>query len=268
MIATTASTSLRANVKSSFTGKAMKVQAKAPVSRVAAMNVVASAPSWMPGSTPPKHLDGSLPGDFGFDPLKLGERPDALAWFVQAELVHARFAMLGTFGILVPEALTMAGVLNVPVWYEAGATGTGVTDLKTLLVVQLLMMGWVETKRYYDYKNPKSQGASGSFLGFESFLEGSGNAGYPGKAFDPLGFAKDPERADELKLKEIKNGRLAMISMLGYYGQAAATGKGPVQNLVDHIKDPFHTCVTSNSNAVPFLEGGVWEPGHIGGLTL
>jgi light-harvesting complex I chlorophyll a/b binding protein 2 len=30
-------------------------------------------PIWFPGSTPPPWLDGSLPGDFGFDPWGLGE---------------------------------------------------------------------------------------------------------------------------------------------------------------------------------------------------
>lgn len=43
---------------------------------------------------------GSLAGDFGFDPLGLGEDPESLRWYVQAELVHARFAMAGVAGIL------------------------------------------------------------------------------------------------------------------------------------------------------------------------
>ena len=30
--------------------------------------------------TPPAHLDGSLPGDFGFDPLNLGVNKEALDW--------------------------------------------------------------------------------------------------------------------------------------------------------------------------------------------
>ncbi|KAK8537317.1 hypothetical protein V6N13_042250 [Hibiscus sabdariffa] len=30
-------------------------------------------PLWFPGSTPPPWLDGSLPADFGFDPLGLGK---------------------------------------------------------------------------------------------------------------------------------------------------------------------------------------------------
>ena len=42
----------------------------------------------------------SLAGDFGFDPLGLGEDPKSLKWYVQAELVHCRFAMAGVAGIL------------------------------------------------------------------------------------------------------------------------------------------------------------------------
>ena len=60
-------------------------------------------PLWRPGSEPPAHLDGSLPADFGFDPLGLGQDDQLLPWFAEAERVHSRWAMLGVAGILAQE---------------------------------------------------------------------------------------------------------------------------------------------------------------------
>jgi hypothetical protein len=48
------------------------------------------------------------------------------------------------------------------------------------------------------------------------------------------------------KQNEIVNGRLAMVANLGFWAQYAATGKGPIQNLADHLADPYHTTFTTN----------------------
>ena len=51
---------------------------------------------------------------------------------------------------------------------------------------------------------------------------------------------------------EIKNGRLAMIAMIGFVSQHVAyPGKGPVDNLIDHIQDPTRVTFATNGISVP-----------------
>ncbi|KAK1287409.1 hypothetical protein QJS10_CPB19g01750 [Acorus calamus] len=199
--------------------------------------------TWLPGLEPPPHLDGSLSGDFGFDPLGLGEDPKDLKWYVQAELVHCRFAMAGVAGILTTDLLRVTGIRDLPVWYEAGAVKFEFANTSTLFIIQMLLMGFVETKRYMDYVTPGSQAMEGTFFGIEDALEGS-EPGYPGgPLLNPLGLARDVDSARDWKLKEIKNGRLAMVAMLGFFVQANITHTGPVENLIAHVSDPWHKTV-------------------------
>jgi hypothetical protein len=59
-----------------------------------------------------------------------------------------------------------------------------------------------------------------------------------GPIFNFAGFCKTPEETMEMRTKELQNGRLAMISIFGYGAQAIITGKGPIDNIADHLSNP------------------------------
>ncbi|XP_058757518.1 photosystem I chlorophyll a/b-binding protein 6, chloroplastic-like [Vicia villosa] len=200
-------------------------------------------PLWFPGSSAPEWLDGSLPGDFGFDPLGLGSDPELLKWFAQAELVHGRWAMLGVSGILIPEILEGMGYIKNYSWYTAGSVHY-FADPITLFIVQLALMGWVEGRRWADIVNPGSVDIEPKF---PNRPNPKPDVGYPGGLwFDFMQWGRgSPEPVMVLRTKEIKNGRLAMLAFVGFCFQAVYVGDSPIQNLMAHLADPGHCNIFS-----------------------
>ena len=74
-----------------------------------------------------------------------------------------------------------------------------------------------------------------------------------GPFFNLFNLGKNEADMKQLKLKELKNGRLAMLAVFGYGAQAILTQKGPFENLTDHLADPFGANIITNFSKAMLL---------------
>jgi hypothetical protein len=140
--------------------------------------------------------------------LRLGANSETLPYLQEAELMNGRWAMAATAGILFTDAV------GLPKWWEAGAADYGF-DFKQLVAVQIAAMGVLEAARVRGFMKTGESGALGAF------------------PFDPAGLD-----APDKRVKEVKNGRLAMVAFLGMVSQYAVTGLSPLEGLEAHMANP------------------------------
>ena len=146
-----------------------------------------------------------------FDPAGLSKKSDAdLYKFRCAELKHGRVAMLAVLGFIA----TGAGFhLPDPVFSGTKPLDvlSGLAESRPLALIQIVAaITWIEL-----------------VAGKQDPSKDPGDVGSFGDNFKPA----DPEEYAALQLKELKNGRLAMLASMGLIVQELITG----ENIVDQL---------------------------------
>jgi hypothetical protein len=169
----------------------------------------------------PAALTGKLAGDVGFDPLGFAKDEAELMNLRQAEVKHARLAMLAAAGWPLSEVLD-----------KKIATSLGLTPVldSSDRVPSLLNGGLGKISPIYWVAVLALAGAI-DLLGIQRAQKSGKDEFYiPGDfGFDPLGlYPKGEEGQKRMQLAEIKNGRLAMIAIFAFAIQEAVTKVGVV----------------------------------------
>jgi light-harvesting complex I chlorophyll a/b binding protein 1 len=165
-------------------------------------------------------LDGTLPGDNGFDPLGLSEIEGVgidLYWLREAEIKHARVAMMAVAGFVFVE-------------FFGPAPGCEMATSKN------------QIDAFWQLWNAHPQYIAASLLFIMIIEMVSGIAATSGReagvrepgdfGFNPFKLAKDSDKLKKYQLQEIKNGRLAMWAAVGEIVQGCTTDDGALGNLL------------------------------------
>jgi hypothetical protein len=217
----------------------------APKKAVASVGTVASIA--IPGETAPALLDGSLPGDVGFDPCFLstkadtmtnyfngifdGKAPtDGLTWYREAELMHGRICMVAVLGFIVPGFGTFEGNEWTNSFGYTNPLEAAVKAPSASLFQIFAFMSALEFRRINIILKD-----GGSYQAGDSQKWGQG----PGR-WNPLGLNYSPAEYAEKQLQEIKHARLAMIGFLGLVFQANASGVSVVDQLSAAFVSPTY----------------------------
>lgn len=157
----------------------------------------------------PEMLDGSLPGDRGFDPFNLAYDEKMLNFQRTAEVKHARLAMLAAVGWPIAELLdrTLASQWGLKPLLVDGRVPSVLNGglASTPFAFWAATLGVAAAIETYGLLKEQSATEAGAML-------------TPGDlGFDPFGLtAKTPEgRKYELEA-ELFNGRLAMLAITGF----------------------------------------------------
>jgi light-harvesting complex I chlorophyll a/b binding protein 1 len=156
----------------------------------------------------PENLKGYV-GDVGFDPFRFSDFVP-MDFLAEAEIKHGRICMMAWLGFVAVDSGLR--VYPLPEAYE-GLTAVTAHDALVQTGAMSQMLLWFSFAEVF------------ALVGINQMLEGSGRK--PGDfGFDPLYLmrGKSAAQQEEMQLKEITNGRLAMLAFSGVVTQAVLTG--------------------------------------------